>query len=93
MENQIINKDTFQPNNSYRTIFSWPEVMLCIDKALPQEDFKNQLNCPKCGCKSEDLYWIQFYDLKDMWKRISNDNGQLSICPNCKIQVAFIPEE
>lgn len=93
MENQAIDKDKFEPNNSYRTIYPWAEVMMCIDKTLPQEDFKDERECPKCGCQSEKLFWIQFYDLKDMWKGVSNNNGPLSICPNCKIQVAFIPKD
>ncbi len=93
MENKTIDKDTFEPNSSYRTIFPWSEVMLCIDKTLPPNQFKNELNCPKCGCSSEQLYWIQFYDLKDLWKAVSKNNGPLSICPNCKIQVGFIPKD
>lgn len=93
MGNQVIDIETFEPNNSYRTIYPWSEVMLCIDKVLPQENFKGGRDCPKCGCQSEKLYWIQFYDLKDMWKGISKNSGHLSICPNCKIQVAFIQKD
>lgn len=92
MESQRIDKNQFEPNISYRTIFPWAEVMLCIDKSLPQKDFKNERSCPKCNCSSEDMFWIQFYDLNDVWKGVSDNNGPLSICPNCKIQVQFIPK-
>ncbi|MCX8021033.1 MAG: hypothetical protein N2747_11130 [Chitinophagaceae bacterium] len=90
MKNNMLNKNNFIPDTTFRILFPWKDVIACFDKKLESENYKNHNKCPKCGRSSEELVWIEFRSPDWTWKNLCGRKGPLSICPECKIQVEFI---
>lgn len=83
------NPNIFVADTTYRTLFPWDDVKLCLNKSIDSERFSGCKECPKCGTNSEDLIWIKFRSPDWTWERLVGRQGPLSICPDCKIQVQF----
>ena len=103
MANEIsVNPEMFIPDTSYsECCFPWDDVLACINSNENRaEKFKNSFplkqviekhqSCPKCGVKSQNLYWIYFISPAWTWEKLCGRAGYLSICPACKIQVEFL---
>ncbi len=82
-----MEKERFNPDRTYKTIFPWWEVFERMDYKI--EGKMNHKSCPKCNLPSEELIWIDFSSPKEAWRSLSGNQGPLSICPKCKIQVEF----
>lgn len=85
-----LNKLNFKPDPDFKTYFPWSNVIACFEEALPSCNFQDNDPCPKCKKNSENLVWINFVSPDWTWKKKCGREGPLSICPDCKIQVAFL---
>lgn len=70
--------------------FGWDEVKPCLDNVLARENFKQHDSCQECNLPSEQLVWINYTSPKDSWEHLAGQEGSLSICPNCRVQVEFL---
>jgi hypothetical protein len=70
--------------------FPWDDVKACCDHVLDAEGYKDRKPCPKCGTRPEKLIWISFMSPLWTWQQLCGQQGPLSICPKCTIQVEFI---
>ncbi|MBK6546966.1 MAG: hypothetical protein IPG12_17090 [Saprospiraceae bacterium] len=91
MENIRFGLNLFKPNTSVEPDVPWEDVMACsMNNMLHVGYFKNQKSSRKCVIKSEDLIWIEFRSNDWSWENFCGQGGDLSMCPNCGIQVEFI---
>lgn len=90
----MINLDAYnyEPDGDNSINFPWNEVNECRDRVLDARDFTGHKPCPKCGCLSENLEWIEFVSPPVTWEMLCGRQGPLSICKDCNIQVEFIIE-
>ena|ERR1035437_200323 len=79
----------FVPNSKHETFFPWEDVITCFPKKLDGTKFIGQIECPLCGQKSEKLVWIDFTSPGWTWSNLCGSAGNLSICPDCRIQVQY----
>jgi hypothetical protein len=85
-----IDVENFEPDQDGRVFFPWTDVIDCFDKPIHPDNFKDHKPCPKCSKQCSDLLWIDFRSPDITWGFMCGRAGQLSICPDCKIQVEFI---
>jgi hypothetical protein len=81
--------DNFKPDTDYDTYLPWDQVSKCLRDRKKSRDFAGKKKCPKCGLSSEKLVWIEFSSPDRDWAVMGGQSGDLSICPDCKIQVEY----
>ena len=87
MSDQIIKPQTLDKNLIFEEFIPWTELDNCTKERLDATRFVGQRKCPRCGIASNRLLWINFRSPKEDWENLTGREGNLSICPNCNIQV------
>ncbi len=87
MTDQINKPLTLDKNVIFEEFIPWTELDNCIKERLDATKFAGQRKCPRCGIASDRLLWINFRSQKEDWENLAGTQGNLSICPNCNIQV------
>ncbi len=85
-----LHTDEIKPDGADTPHFPWDDVKACCEHVLDAEGYKDRKPCPKCGTRPEKLIWISFKSPLWTWQQLCGQQGPLSICPKCTIQVEFI---
>ncbi|OYU82579.1 MAG: hypothetical protein CFE24_14655 [Flavobacterium sp. BFFFF2] len=87
MSDQINTPPTQVKNVIFEEFIPWSELDICNKERLDASKFPGQRKCPRCGIASDRLLWINYRSPKEEWENLVGREGNLSICPNCNIQV------
>lgn len=53
-----------------------------VKENLKRYDIEN-IQCPKCGLKSNNLKWFKFRTSDDSWRHLAGREGFNAKCPDC----------